>query len=658
MPAWPGAGVRSSACRLGAALALAACLWKPAAATPAVVPLSVDTLFSTATVWQAAISPDGRHVAAIVIAPLGRRVVLIRTSNLQVQPAEPDGRPLMPVRGAFPRRVSWVTNSVFAVDHGAFAEARDLSGKKVADLGTATLGKLVAGNPDSPTVLVFRNHEHSELGIANVATGEMQKVQLPGLGTPVRWAFDETGTLRALTQVSEAFWRDTAKATQWYRPSADSAWQVLGESGILEERWMPVSARAGSNTLVVLSREGRDTYAVFNFDAAKRERGPMLAGYPDADVVYLDQPAVGEFNSVVSSGMKPVRRWFDQRWADLQATVDDALPGRINLLSGDPRGMLLVFSYADVDPGRWYLLDTQTMTQRVLAVARPEIDTARMRPMQVLHYPSSDGLSIPAYLTLPADQPGPRPHPMVVLVHGGPAARDHWGWQPDVQLLASRGYAVFQPQFRGSTGFGKAFELAGVGQWGQAMQDDITAGVQHMIRQGVADPRRICIYGASYGGYAAVWGLIKTPELYRCGISLAGVSDIESMLSGPSDANRSKISREMLRFRVGDGQGTRQRFDEVSPVKHAQRIQAPLLLAHGEQDERVPIAHSIDLMKALDTHQKSYEWLPLPGEGHSLAQLPSLRKFSRSLLAFLDRHIGAAQAPTAPEAAGAASSPH
>ena len=142
--------------------------------------------------------------------------------------------------------------------------------------------------------------------------------------------------------------------------------------------------------------------------------------------------------------------------------------------------------------------------------------------------------------------------PAVILIHGGPWVRDYWGWNPEVQLLAAHGYVVFQPQFRGSTGFGNHFRMAGYQQWGKSMQDDITAGVEYLIKEGIVDQNRICIVGASYGGYAALWGLVKTPDLYRCGISFAGVSDIADMLDDNSDTNRSKLGREFQVKLVGE----------------------------------------------------------------------------------------------------------
>jgi len=326
----------------------------------------------------------------------------------------------------------------------------------------------------------------------------------------------------------------------------------------------------------------------------------------------------------------------------LQTSVDAALPQRINQLSGDPRGRLLIHSYADVDPGRWYVLDTDGMKMWHAATFKPKVDSNKMLPMGTIEYRAMDGLSIPAYLTRPASAGAPAP--LVVLIHGGPHLRDRWRWDEEVQVLAGSGYAVFQPQFRGSTGFGRRFETAGYGQWGRAMQDDITAGVKHLVEQKIADPQRICIVGASYGGYAALWGLVKTPELYKCGISFAGVADIEHMLKDWSDRNADAAVREFQRSRIGNPAQDVQRLDEVSPLKHAARIQVPLLLAHGEDDKRVPISHSRKMMAALTEHGKPFEWLMFEEEGHGLHYTKNRRRYYEAVLAFLSKHIGSAAA--------------
>jgi dipeptidyl aminopeptidase/acylaminoacyl peptidase len=279
------------------------------------------------------------------------------------------------------------------------------------------------------------------------------------------------------------------------------------------------------------------------------------------------------------------------------------------------------------------------MLLRAIAPAKAEIDPSQMRPTEIVSYPSTDGLTIPAYLTLPKNASGSMP--AVVLIHGGPTVRDEWQWDAEVQLLASRGYVVLQPQFRGSSGFGKRFMEAGYGQWGLGMQDDVSAGAKWLAEKGIADPKRICVYGASYGGYAAMWGLIKTPDLFRCGISLAGVSDIEYMLKDDSDRNDSAATRLLQQSRIGDLKTHKQQFNDVSPLKKAALIQAPVLIAHGTRDARVPIEHSEKLVAALKKNDKQYEWIELKGEGHGIAQEENRQRFYQALLDSLDKHIGA-----------------
>jgi dipeptidyl aminopeptidase/acylaminoacyl peptidase len=281
------------------------------------------------------------------------------------------------------------------------------------------------------------------------------------------------------------------------------------------------------------------------------------------------------------------------------------------------------------------------------------VDPGKMRPMKTLRYPSKDNLQVPAYLTLPEGATGPVP--TVVLVHGGPQARDHWAWDSEVQFLAAHGYAVFQPQFRGSTGFGLRFEEAGYGQWGLAMQDDITAGVDYLVSHKIADPDRICIVGASYGGYAALWGLVKTPSLYKCGVSAFGVTDITRLLRDVDLKRDVDLAREYNRLWIGDRKN--QDFDAVSPLKHADRIQAPVLIAWGDRDPRVATWHAEDMIAALRKNHKSVRGLEFKYAGHGFWFPDDRRVYYEELLAFLDRNIGPARQSAAASVTAAASAP-
>ncbi len=616
-------------------------------------PLPVRSFVEPFGAVAASLSPDGRHVA--LIEHHGTRHAL-----KLVQLADQSSRVLMRgewVRDGFnivhrnPVAVSWINSQWLAVDFGYAAEAIDLQGKKVADLGTQVIGKAVPADPESTLMLVYDDEAREKVERVDVKTRRSVRLRYPMSGRPMHWTFDEKGELRALVLAESSFGRDDTALRLWYLPTGRNEWQQLHSWRIGEDFWQPLAASAQRDQLTVASRQGRDRWAIQRLDPLQPERAPeVVFEHPHEDVAPGESLRGAAPLSFVTLGLKPQRRWLDEAWSSVQRAVDQVLPGRINLLSGNPENQVLVFSYADTDPGRWYVLDAATDSLRLLAVARQSIDPARMRPMQALSYPAADGRPIPAYLTLPArsaDRPD-RPLATVVLVHGGPAARDHWAWDAEVQLLASRGYAVFQPQFRGSTGFGLEFERAGHGQWGLAMQDDITAGVRHLVEQGIADPARICIVGASYGGYAAVWGLIKTPDLYRCGVTLAGVADIGLMLTDGSDTNMNKMSREWQRVAVGDRQRDKATFDAVSPLRQAARLRAPLLIAHGEDDQRVPVTHAKKLKSALDAAGKPYEWLPLQGEGHSLRSVQAQQLYFERLLAFLERHIGSAPAAAAP----------
>jgi poly(3-hydroxybutyrate) depolymerase len=248
----------------------------------------------------------------------------------------------------------------------------------------------------------------------------------------------------------------------------------------------------------------------------------------------------------------PGYAWFDDDWARLSKGVDNALPDHMNVLANEGTHVL-VFSYSDTDPGAYYTLDLGSRKLEPLVATRRGIDPARMPHREALRYAARDGLSIPAFLTLPRDRPA-RALPLVVDVHGGPWVRGSgWGWNGEAAYLASLGYAVLQPEYRGSTGWGrKAFE-ASWKQWGRAMQDDLDDGVDALVKRGVADPARVCIMGASYGGYAVMMGLARNPERWKCGVDMVGVTDIDLMFDVTwSDSWNSEFMRYDAREMIGD----------------------------------------------------------------------------------------------------------
>ena len=293
----------------------------------------------------------------------------------------------------------------------------------------------------------------------------------------------------------------------------------------------------------------------------------------------------------------------------------------------------LVFVNSDVNPGEYYLFDTAQRKADLLVVSREWVDPRRMRPKEAIEVTARDGLVLHGYLTRPA---GAGEHPLIVLPHGGPhGIRDDASFEGDVQLLANRGYAVLQINYRGSGGYGLKFEQAGYREWGGRMQDDVTDATRWAIEQKVAPADRICIFGASYGAYAALMGAAREPKLYRCAIGLAGVYDLELMLTS-ADVPRSRSGRAYLGDVLGDD---KEQLHARSPVYSAKLIEAPVMLIHGEADWRADFEQASRMKAALERNGKTVEWLALAGEGHGIYDEKSRSEVYERVLAFLDRHL-------------------
>jgi dienelactone hydrolase len=610
-------------------------------------PLTIEQAVDPDGVIQAALSPDERSVALLFYDGHDYQLQFYYIVTDQTVEFTLSGEVTEVASGKTltPRHVTWAGGDLLALDYGGLAISVNRHGKFIAKLGYEVIRRAEPDNPDSPWLLVYMDAARNEVALVNARTGDKKTLSRPA-GELVDAAFDRRGELRAVTLLDEPAKGGARTYSNWYLPASGAAWQKLAQFGVNEDRWTAAYVPDKPNSLAIYSRIGRDTYAFFAYDTQRRVIGEMLAGHPTEDILSVKGTERASYEQVVTGGMRTEYVWLNGAWGGVQKSVDGVLPGRTNLLSGNPRGRVLVYSYSDVEPGEWHLLDTQKGTMRRLVRSHPATAGAGMRPMEVMHYPAGDGLNIPAFLTRPAD--AAKNVPLVVLIHGGPWVRDHWEWNPEVQLLAAHGYAVFQPQFRGSTGFGKRFEEAGYNQWGRAMQDDITAGVQALIKQGIADPDRICIVGASYGGYAALWGLARTPELYRCGVSFAGVVDIDLMFYDSVARAHGELVREVLARRVGDAATDGQRFDEVSPLKHADRIRAPVLLIHGADDQRVPLSHALRMKDALERKGKQVEWLRFDEERHGLQYVKDSTLYYQTMLAFLDKYLGNPGSGTAP----------
>jgi dipeptidyl aminopeptidase/acylaminoacyl peptidase len=348
--------------------------------------------------------------------------------------------------------------------------------------------------------------------------------------------------------------------------------------------------------------------------------------------------------------------WLDPVLKAFQEMADSQLPGRVNRIScrrcGQPDMVALVRSYSDRDPGSLWLYQAKPTEQdrawRAFRPIRSGIKPDEMASLRFERIKARDGRDLPVWITLPAGAKGPLP--AVVLVHGGPWVRGgYWAWHAYPQFLASRGYIVIEPEMRGSAGYGRDHFRAGFKQFGQAMQDDVTDALRWAQQQGLAG-EKACIAGSSYGGYSTLMGLAKDPALYRCGVAWFALADLNLYLSGSwwwNDDIGSVWRKHTLPEMVGDASKDAAMIEANSPVNQASRIKAPVLLAFGEADARVPLVHGKRMRDALREAGNPPEWVSYPGEGHGFAVLKNRVDFAQRMEAFLAKHLrpGTANAP-------------
>jgi dipeptidyl aminopeptidase/acylaminoacyl peptidase len=319
--------------------------------------------------------------------------------------------------------------------------------------------------------------------------------------------------------------------------------------------------------------------------------------------------------------------------------VDKALPGRHHDLSrGGNR--LLIHSSSDVDPGAWHLYDLDARRLEYVASERGAIKPETMPRREPVRYPARDGLEIPAYVTLPPNRAA-KALPLVLYVHGGPWVRGAtWHWRDEPAFLAAQGYAVLEPEFRGSTGFGRRLFQAGWKEWGRAMQDDLSDGIDWLAQRGTIDPSRVCIMGASYGGYAVMMGLARDAERYRCGVNYVGVTDISLMFDVTwSDMHDTDFLRYNAKEMIGDPERDAAQFKATSPLANAAKVRAPVLMAYGAQDNRVPLVHGERMRDALQNNGTRVDWIVYADEGHGFLREANRFDFYGRVAKFLEAHL-------------------
>ena len=633
-----------------------------------------ESFFGSAQFGSAALSPDGR-LLAVVVGSRNKRdgLAVIDLADNKIYPTAGFGDGDI-------GRIQWVNNKRLMFDTtdkqvgqrdvnfapGLYAKNYDGSGFKqlahrqgeqfVTDTSNAGLHETLPWN-----TFMMRQHGAQDSDFAYVispqydAKGEVLRVDLLRLNTvtgrsylvdapprAMRWVLDQRGEPAMAVSIE----RD--EASVHYREPGAKTWKKTTSYGVYDGTggYSPL-AFGPDGTLYVMNGGGKDKQSVFALDLASGKMSPTPL-IDSADYDFDGELIMGRARLLgfTMQGDTDMTMWFDPAMKAIQADVDRLLPNTANLVTVPSRPetpWVLVTAFSDVQPRTLLLYNTQTKLVKSIGSAHPAIKAAQMGSQEVVRYKARDGLTSPAWLTIP---PGGKRTglPLVVLVHGGPYVRGGaWGWNPESQFLASRGYAVLEPEFRGSTGFGEAHFRAGWKQWGLGMQNDIADGAKWAIAQGIVDPKRICIAGASYGGYAALMGLVNDPDLFKCGINWLGVTDIDLLFTGSwgfDDDLSARYRKYGMPLLVGDRVKDAAQFKATSPLHQATRISQPLLLAYGGADRRVPLYHGERFYKAVKQTNPNVEWIVYPDEGHGWALPKNEIDFWNRVERFLGRHIG------------------
>ena len=476
------------------------------------------------------------------------------------------------------------------------------------------------------------NSSFTEVYKLNIYSGRLSKVtRAPARGAQV--VTDNDGAVRLAISNDP----DNNNATVIHEHDG-KRWNLLGTYQGKEGTITPVAFAPDNEVLYMLDNRETDTDSLYSFNT-NSESTELLYSHDVVDIRRVEFSPDGYLLGVYLEPDYPefIAINQDHALAAPLASVRDALKGyRVAPTSMTKDGNLAIIgANSDRMPGMYFLFNVETNQLSEIVSVLSGIDAKQMRPMEPYKLKVRDGTEMYAYLTRPDDSDGP--FPMVVYPHGGPhGVRDYWAYNPDVQMLASRGYAVLQVNYRGSGGYGRDFLYTGYGKWGTVMQDDLTDATLWAIDSGIAIKDRVCIYGASYGGYAAAMGVVREPDLYQCAIAYVGVYDLELMFKkGDIPTRDSGIT--FLKEAVGEDEAD---LRARSPLHNMHRLKAPIFIVHGGKDGRVDVEHANRLRDRLDELDKPYEWMLKENEGHGFYRPENRLELYQRMLAFLDKYIG------------------
>jgi dipeptidyl aminopeptidase/acylaminoacyl peptidase len=582
------------------------------------------------------ISPDGKYIS--YLGPYKSRM------NIFVQPI--DGKKAIRITSVTDRDLGgyfWKSGSriVFlkdnAGDENFHLYAVNADGSNLRDLTpfdgvkSDIVDDLEENDNEMLIQLNKENKEVFDVYRLNINTGELNKIaQNPGNITG--WVTDHNGKLRI------AVTTDGTNSSLLYRNTEQEQFKVILTTDF-KESLSPLFFDFDNKNLFVTSNIGRDKAAIVKINPETGKELDNIFEHPEVDAGGLFYSKKRKVLTAVSfTTWKKYRKFLDGQTEQLFKNLEAKLPGYEISLSSSTKdeNTFIVRTYSDRSLGAYYIYTFSTNTLTPIGEVGPWLKESKLSEMKAISFRSRDGFLIHGYLTLPKGK-DPKNLPVVVNPHGGPWARDNWGFNPEVQFLANRGYAVLQLNFRGSTGYGRQFMEASFKQWGQNMQNDITDGVNWLIKEGVADSKRVAIYGASYGGYATLAGITFTPDLYNCAIDYVGVSNLLSFMQTIPPYWKPYL--EMMYEMVGNPETELEMLKAASPVFHVDKIKTPLFVAQGAKDPRVNINESNQIVEALKKRGVEVEYMVKENEGHGFNNEENQFEFYKAMEKFLKKHM-------------------
>jgi dipeptidyl aminopeptidase/acylaminoacyl peptidase len=582
------------------------------------------------------ISPDGKYISHV--EPYERRM------NIFVQKTS-DGKAKR-ITSVTDRDLSgyfWKGNDrlLFIKDFGGDENfhlfAVDREGNSMKDLTPfeSVRVEIIDNLEDNETdVLIQMNKRDREVFDAyrlNTVTGELTlAAQNPG--NISGWVTDHDGKIRIATTT------DGVNTSILYRESEKDTFRTIMTT-TFKESFGPLFFTFDNKNIYAASNLGRDKAVIVEYDIANNKEVKVLFEHPDVDVSGMNYSRLHKVLTEISYvTWKLERKFLDKQTEYIYESLQKKLPGYdVSIVSNNKNeDVFTVSTSSDRSRGAFYIYEKKSGKLTKLADRSPWLNEKNLAEMKPIKYISRDGLTINGYLTLPKGK-APKNLPVVVNPHGGPWARDQWRFNSEVQFLANRGYAVLQMNFRGSTGYGKKFWEISFKQWGKTMQDDISDGVKWLVDKGIADPKRVAIYGGSYGGYATLAGLAFTPDLYACGVDYVGVSNLFTFMKTIPPYWKPYL--DMLYEMVGDMKKDSLLLVSASPIFHVDNIKAPLFVAQGKKDPRVNINESNQIVDALKKKGIDVPYLVKDNEGHGFRNEENRFDFYEAMEKFLEKHL-------------------